>query len=146
MPHPFERPDVRRACIPAVGGIFNARSEARFWAMLANGGTLNGVRLLSPDRVASFARPRTHFEDPEPVFGGYPMPIGWAGYWLGGAGIVAAPGSPRAICHPGAGGSIGWADAERKLAVAYCHNRMADPVIDGPDGPTRVGEAIRALL
>src|SRR5439155_5068661 len=29
MPEPFERPDVRRACIPAVGGIFSARSEAR---------------------------------------------------------------------------------------------------------------------
>jgi len=79
MPDPFERPDVRRACIPAVGGIFNARSEARFWAMLANGGQLNGVRLLSEERVASFAAPRPHFEDADPVFFGMVVPIGWAG-------------------------------------------------------------------
>jgi CubicO group peptidase (beta-lactamase class C family) len=146
-PPVFERPDVRRACIPAVSGIMSARSQARFWAMLANGGTLCGERLLSEERVRSFAQPRKHFDDPEPVFGGCPMPIGWAGFWLGAeTGIVAAAGNPRTLCHPGAGGSIGWADPERKLAVAYCHNRMANPPLQGPDSPTRVGQAIRVLL
>jgi len=39
MQEVFGRPDVRRACIPGAGGIMNARSEAGFFAMLANGGT-----------------------------------------------------------------------------------------------------------
>jgi CubicO group peptidase (beta-lactamase class C family) len=147
MPDPFERPYVRRACIPAVGGIFNARSEARFWAMLANGGQLNGVRLLSEARVASFAGPRPHFEDADPVFFGMKVPIGWAGFWLGGeAPPVSAPRNRRALCHPGMGGSIGWADPDLKLAVAFCHNRMFDTVDIAEDSRTIVGDCIRAAL
>jgi len=45
------RPDFRRAAIPGGGGIMNARAIARHYAMLANGGTLAGVRLLSPERI-----------------------------------------------------------------------------------------------
>ncbi|HTZ71785.1 MAG TPA: serine hydrolase domain-containing protein [Acetobacteraceae bacterium] len=147
MPDPFERPYVRRACIPAVGGIFNARSEARFFAMLANGGTLGGVRLLSDQRVRSFAAPRPHFEDVDPVFFGMVVPIGWAGFWLGGnSPPVSAPRNPRALCHPGMGGSIGWADLDRKLAVAFCHNRMFDTVNIEEDSRTLIGDVIRDAL
>lgn len=148
MPDPFERPYVRRACIPAVGGIFNARSEARFWAMLANGGALNGVRLLSEERVASFSQPRPHFDDPDPVFFGMVVPVAWSGYWLGGAQAppASAPRNMRALCHPGMGGSIGWADPDLKLAVAMCHNRMFDTVDIGEDSRTIIGDAIRAAL
>src|SRR5579885_1523312 len=54
----FGRPDVRRACIPGAGGIMNARGVARMFAMLANEGELDGVRLLSPQRVRAFSSPR----------------------------------------------------------------------------------------
>lgn len=148
MPDPFERPYVRRACIPAVGGIFNARSEARFFAMLANGGALNGVRLLSEERVASFSAPRPHFEDADPVFFGMVVPIAWSGFWLGGAEAppVSSPRNMRALCHPGMGGSIGWADPDLKLAVAFCHNRMFDTIDIAEDSRTIIGDVIRAHL
>lgn len=148
MPDPFEQPGMRRACIPAVGGIFNARSEARFWAMLANGGTLGGVRLLSEERVASFSKPRPHFADADPVFFGMKVPIAWSGFWLGGAESppVSAPRNMRALCHPGMGGSIGWADPDLKLAVAFCHNRMFDTIDIAEDSRTMVGDTIRAAL
>jgi len=120
VPPVFERPDVRRACIPGVGGIFTARDEARFWAMLAEGGALDGVRLLSAERVANFSNVRDNGEEPDPVMFGIPIPISVGGYWLGGHRVT----SPRAIWHPGAGGSIGWADPDHRLAVAICHNRM----------------------
>jgi CubicO group peptidase (beta-lactamase class C family) len=120
VPSVFERPDVRRACIPGVGGIFTARDEARFWAMLAEGGELDGVRLLSAERVASFSSRRDNGDEPDPVMFGAPIPISVGGYWLGGPRVT----SPRAIWHPGAGGSIGWADPDHRLAVAICHNRM----------------------
>lgn len=132
VPPVFERPDVRRACIPGVGGIFNARDEARFWAMLAEGGALEGVRLLSAERVAAFSTGRDNGDEPDPVMFGIPIPISVGGYWLGGPRVT----SPRAIWHPGAGGSIGWADPDNRLAVAICHNRMfntrdpaADPIL-----------------
>ena len=147
MPDPFERPYVRRACIPAVGGIFNARSNARFWAMLANGGIFNGVRLLSEERVKSFPAPRPHFEDADPVFFGMVVPIGWAGYWLGGdLPPVLAPRNKRALCHPGMGGNIGWADLETKLAIGMCHNRMFDTIVPEEDSRTMIGDTIRSAL
>ncbi|MBV9510368.1 MAG: hypothetical protein JO303_08825 [Caulobacteraceae bacterium] len=54
---------------------------------------------------------------------GVPLPVG--GFWLGvDRPPLWAVGSPTAVCHPGAGGSIGWADFEQDLAVAICHNRL----------------------
>jgi CubicO group peptidase (beta-lactamase class C family) len=107
VPEVFERSDVRRACIPGVRGIMNARGAARFFAMLANGGDLAGIRLLSEQRVHSFSVPRANSDEPDPVFFGYPLPISQYGYWLAAErASVAAVKSRNAICHPGAGGSI----------------------------------------
>src|SRR5215210_5394774 len=44
------RPDVRRASIPGGGGIMNARAIARHYAMLAQAGVLDGVRILSAEQ------------------------------------------------------------------------------------------------
>lgn len=120
VPRVFGRADVQRACIAGVGGIFNARDQARFWAMLAGGGELDGVRLLSAERVAAFSALRDNGDEPDPVMFGMPIPISIGGYWLGGHRVS----SPGAIWHPGAGGSIGWADPSQNIAVAICHNRM----------------------
>ncbi|MGO8856824.1 MAG: serine hydrolase domain-containing protein [Steroidobacteraceae bacterium] len=147
--HPtvFERPDVRRAEVAGVGGIFNARSEARFWAMLANGGALDGVRLLSRERVASFSTPRANAEEPDPVMFGFPIPISIGGFWLGGPQPpVCSPRNPRAICHPGQGGSIGWADPDLNLAVAICHNRLFNPTTVDEDALFQVTQAVREAL
>lgn len=128
IPEVFERPDVRRACIAAVGGIFNARSEARFWAILAQGGTLDGVKLLSPERVDAACVPRIG-NDPDPVYFNAIMPLSEGGYWMGSDSVpfVGMVQGPRTICCPGAGASIGWADPDTGLAVAFCHNRMIRP-------------------
>jgi CubicO group peptidase (beta-lactamase class C family) len=49
---------------------------------------------------------------------------------------------PQAICHPGAGGSIGWADRELELAVAICHNRMFDATTREEDPVLPIAESI----
>jgi CubicO group peptidase (beta-lactamase class C family) len=147
VPAVFQRPDVMRAEVAGVGGIFTARSEARFWALLANGGELDGVRLLSKERVASFSVPRERSDEPDPVMFGIALPISAAGYWLGGDHPpVAAAKHPRALCHPGQGGSIGWADPDANLAVAICHNRMfnASSVENDPILP--IAQAVRRAL
>jgi CubicO group peptidase (beta-lactamase class C family) len=147
IPEVFERPDIRRACIPGVGGIFNARSEARFWALLAEGGELDGRRLLSREIVDRAYRPRPDNSAPDPVYFNGPMPLSEGGYWLGEAiPITAAVKNPSAICCPGAGGSIGWADRESRVAVAICHNRMKSQV-SGLDHPVvRIADAVREAL
>lgn len=125
IPEIYERPDVRRAPLAGAGGIFTARSEARVWAMLANGGELDGVRLLSADRVAGFSIPRDNPDEPDPVYMGAPVLLGQGGYWLGKPQPpVASPRDGHVLCHPGMGGSIGWADGKTGLAVAITHNRM----------------------
>jgi CubicO group peptidase (beta-lactamase class C family) len=146
-PRVFERPDVRRAEVAGVGGIFTARSEARFWAMLANGGELDGVRLLSGERVAAFSTPRANSEEPDPVMFGFPIPISVGGFWLGGTNPpVCSARNPRAICHPGQGGSIGWADPDLNLAVAICHNRLFNPSTLEDDAILVVANSVREAL
>ncbi|WP_022981582.1 EstA family serine hydrolase [Ideonella sp. B508-1] len=147
VPPVFERPDVRRAEVAGVGGIFTARSEARFWAMLAGGGELDGVRLLSPQRVATLNTPRARSEEPDQVMFGFPIPITIGGFWFGGEHPpVCSARSPRALCHPGQGGSIGWADPDRQLAVAICHNRLFNPGTREEDAILTIADAVHAAL
>jgi len=147
IPEVYELPSVRRAEIAGTGGIFNARSEARFFAMLANGGELGGVRLLSKDLVATFNVPRANAEEPDTVMFDMPMPITVAGFWYGGDRPVVRPmKNPRAFGHPGAGGSIGWADPDLNLAVAICHNRMFVPQTAQDDPILLIANAVRAAL
>ena len=142
-PDVFELPQVRRATLAGVGGIFTARSLARFYAILANGGTLDGKRLLSAERVEMCCHLRPGGTLPDPVFFGMPMPLGEGGYWMydGQSPLTLAFGSESAIGNPGAGGSLAWADPRTGLAVAYCHNRMS-----AFDGASLVGTAIRSAL
>jgi CubicO group peptidase (beta-lactamase class C family) len=142
-PDVFELPQVRRATIAGVGGIFNARSLARFWAILANRGELNGKRLLCAERVKMVTQMRPGGTLPDPVFFGMPMPLSQGGFWMydGKSPLTLALASTTAIGSPGAGGSLGWADPRTGLALAYCHNRMS-----GEDGASLVGNAIRAAL
>ena len=146
-PTVFERPDVRRAEVAGVGGIFNARSEARFWAMLAGGGEIDGVRLLSKEIVATLNTPRVRSEEPDPVMFGFPIPISIGGFWFGGTyPPVTAVQSPRALCHPGQGNSIGWADPDTGLAVAICHNKLFNPTTWQEDPLLPIARAIREAL
>jgi CubicO group peptidase (beta-lactamase class C family) len=146
-PAVFERPDVRRAEVAGVGGIFNARSQARFWAMLAGGGELDGVRLLSQELVATLNTPRPRSDEPDPVMFGFPIPITIGGFWFGGERPpVCSVKNPRAICHPGQGGSIGWADPDNELAVAICHNRLFNPTTREEDAILPIADALREAL
>jgi len=146
-PAVFELPAVRRAEVAGVGGIFNARSEARFWAMLASGGQLDGRRILSRELVGTLNTPRARSEEPDPVMFGIPLPISIGGFWLGGPQPpVCSARSSRALCHPGQGGSIGWADPQLNLAVAICHNRLCNPSTVAEDAILVVANSVREAL
>jgi len=146
-PEVYGRPDVRRAGNAAVGGIFNARSCARLFAMLAQGGALDGVRLLPEDLVRTFNTPRSFSEERDEVMYGTAIPLSIAGYWLGGdQPPVCSAKSPRAICHPGMGNSIAWADFDTKLAVSICHNRMFQPMTRAEDSILPIADAVRSAL
>ena len=137
VPAVFERPDVRRACIPGVGGIFTARDEARFWALLAEGGELDGVRLLSAERVAAFSTVRDNGDELDPVMFGVPIPISIGGYWLGELQrVVNAGDEPATIGRP-------LTDPSRVDAIAAGRAR---PVVDNVLATRRSLDALRAYL
>lgn len=127
-PEIYENPLMRRACIGATGGIFTARSEARFWALLANGGELDGVRLLSRELIDAACEPRAN-SAPDPVHFNHIMPITKGGYWRHDPTIalICPARGRRTISVPGHGASLGWADPDTGLAVAFCHNHMTLP-------------------
>ncbi len=138
----FGRADVRQACIPGAGGFATAKAMARFFAMLANGGTLGGVRILPVDLVRSFIVPRPGSDEIDDVQG-IAVRIG-AGFWLAGNSQPENLGrligtNPNAFGHPGAGSSIAWVEPDKKIAVAILHNRMVQP-------PSTSQDPIRAAV
>lgn len=50
--------------LPGGGGVANAYSMARLYALLVNGGELNGLRLLKPETIAVARRQRSFGNDP----------------------------------------------------------------------------------
>jgi CubicO group peptidase (beta-lactamase class C family) len=128
--------DIRRAIMPAGGGLFTARSLARHYAMIAGGGELDGVRLLSPERIALASAQHTSPADAAEVG----MVFG-LGYRLGstvyqdGSLLSALGRRPNVFGHTGAGGTIGFADPERRFAFALTKN-LVHPVVAGVPSPT----------
>jgi CubicO group peptidase (beta-lactamase class C family) len=136
----WDQPAMWRACIPSSTGVANARSLARLYAMLAGGGELDGVRLLSPERVRQASTPQTSGVDA--VLG---WPVSWAlGYMLGGEGSAMGR-SPAAFGHPGSGGSIGFADPTQRFAFALTKTRLVTAPPE-QDAAYLVAETTRAAL
>jgi CubicO group peptidase (beta-lactamase class C family) len=136
----FNRPDVRRASIPAAGGIMNARDLARFYASMATG--VDGFRLLPPERVALTAREQRR--DMDQVLGlEIRKGLGW---FLPGENAESISDSPGAFGHPGAGGSVGYADPGNELAVGYAKTRLVSPVDRWSASAVSVTRKIREVL
>jgi CubicO group peptidase (beta-lactamase class C family) len=112
----FGAHETLQAAIPAAVGLFTARSLASMYSVLAAGGELDDVRLLSPD---TFER-ATELQDRAPGLAVIPFDLRWR---LGYHGVATSRGVPRrAFGHFGFGGSGGWADPKRELSVALIVN------------------------
>jgi CubicO group peptidase (beta-lactamase class C family) len=124
MPHEIwdipNNMSVRRACIPGGNGHFTAHGLARMYGALANGGVIDGVRLVSADRVKDMYRLMTDEMD---VVLGMPRRKG-IGFMLGGVERSVTGGRRSVFGHGGAGGSIALADPDVGLGVAVTLNKM----------------------
>jgi len=106
---------VARATLPSANGSFTARSLGKLYAVLAGGGALDGVRLLSRETVERISRPQNRG-----IGRVVPYPMHWRlGYHR--VNTIRAP-VPRGFGHSGFGGSGAWADPDRNLAVALTLN------------------------
>jgi CubicO group peptidase (beta-lactamase class C family) len=143
----WERSDVRRATIPSTGGIYSARSQARFWAMLTERGVLDGRRILKAETVESFLEPAFFDRKPDPVIQMPFIPLGRGGIWLGTDFQPAAPArNARTFIKPGFGHSVNIADMDNHLAAAICHNRLFNPHTIEQCHNTPIFDAMRSAL
>ncbi|MGV2984346.1 serine hydrolase domain-containing protein [Microbacterium sp. AGC85] len=140
----FNQEITRRTVDPGAGSITNARSMAAHWALLANRGEMNGVRLLSEERVMDFLTPRPN-TDAVDMYLGMKVPVSAYGYYLSdetpGMIPVITPHS-SIVWMPGAGSSIGWAELDTGLAVAITHNHMQ---MGPPPSYVTIANAIRQV-
>jgi CubicO group peptidase (beta-lactamase class C family) len=122
----FNEIPFRKACLPSGNGHFTARALAKMYAALAGDGSFGGTRLVSPERIPEMQRLITNDVD---VVLGMPTRKG-IGFFLGGEqnGIHGPIGpNESAFGHPGAGGSVAFADPDARLAVAVTVNKMSFP-------------------
>jgi CubicO group peptidase (beta-lactamase class C family) len=124
-------PEARTASFPGFGGIGTARALARFYAMLANGGEIDGHRYFEPATISQMETLLTQAPDRvlllETAFSaGYMKdPLDPSGKKLR---QLFGP-SLRAFGQPGAGGSHAFADPENAIAFAYVMNQMEPGVL-----------------
>lgn len=110
------RPDVLRADVPSQGTM-SARAAARMYAALL--GHIDGIELVSPDRLATMAAPT--FSGTDQVVGiPTTLALGYSPARLGG--VESRPGS--AFGFPGSNGSAAFADIDSGVAVAVMRNRI----------------------
>jgi len=115
----FNRAEVLSAEIPAANGVSNARSLARVYA--ATLGPVDGVQLLD-DAIREEARTDVTPAGEQDMCLMMPTTFGMGFMVHGQFTPYAGPGS---YGHPGAGGSVAFAQPERDLAFAYVMNQMA---------------------
>jgi CubicO group peptidase (beta-lactamase class C family) len=106
----------RRAQIPAASGFGNARSVALVQSVMACGGAVRGVRLLSQagcDRAG------------EEQFSGQDRRLGMRVRYGLGYGLFGS-----SLGWGGWGGSLVMVDPDGRMAVAYATNQMREPADD----------------
>lgn len=117
----------RAAGVPGGGGFATAAAMAAFYQMLAQGGTLNGVRLLSPRLVQVVTRNHTGDRVDENM--GMPMHRGLGPHVRGTTPTIRGLGTlahPSTFGHGGVGSSYSWADPQSGFSFSYLSNCRSD--------------------
>ncbi|HEY1709782.1 MAG TPA: serine hydrolase domain-containing protein [Rhizomicrobium sp.] len=113
------RPEWRSAEVPSTNGHGTARGVARIYAALANGGAVDGMRIVS---AAALAEATTEHSNGYDLINDRPSRFG-LGFQLTQPERPLGP-NKGAFGHFGAGGSLGYCDPEAGIAFAYVTNDM----------------------
>lgn len=131
----FNNPKVLAAELPFGGATATARGLARLWAVLACGGELDGVRVLSAESVERWSR--VEICEPDLLMkevampkllssdAGVPRTLGYLGN--GGAGGLPQRFGPvpEAYGAEGLGGQFAFADRANRISVGYVRSDCA---------------------
>ncbi len=130
----------RAAEIPAANAQSTARALARLYGCLAVGGKLDGYRLLEPAGIERCWREESQGADEV-----LRIPTRFSsGFMLSQSHASFGPGQ-KTFGHPGAGGSLGFADPENEIGFGYVTSRCGPDVILDPR-PAALIDALYAGL
>jgi CubicO group peptidase (beta-lactamase class C family) len=126
----------RGAEIAAANGHGTARALTRLYGALASGGAVDSVQVLSAEGIGRCYTEQSRGQDAvllrDTRFG--------PGFMLPQPGMAHAR-NPHTFGHPGAGGSIAFADPDTRVGFAYVMNKMrTDMILD-----TRAAALINAM-
>lgn len=132
--------DWRRAEIGAANGHGNARSVARIQSVVACGGEVDGVRLLSPKTCELVLREQANGVD---LVLGVPVRFG-IGYGLPNETVPHLP-AGRVCYWGGWGGSAIVVDLDHRMTIAYVMNRMGEGLLGDHRGQDLIRAAYAAV-
>ncbi|MEY9891877.1 CubicO group peptidase (beta-lactamase class C family) [Catenulispora sp. MAP5-51] len=151
----FAQKTVRTAAIPAATVHSTARDVARFFQLLLNGGTLDGVTVFKPETVRSARNPArfpttgggTHRD---PIIGhavrwAHGFQLGWGEQPIQTAKPFGVTAGEEVFGHNGSNYCNAWADPDHGLVFAYLSGYMA------PRGPalawqTELSDLVRTAV
>ncbi len=116
----FNTARVHAMELPWGNGISNARGLARVYAALANGGEIDGHRLVREETLVPL-RETQSWTTMDRVLR---KPQGWTQGFVKEDEKMFSP-NAESFGHPGAGGALGWCDPVEGLAISYVPNKMA---------------------
>jgi CubicO group peptidase (beta-lactamase class C family) len=117
---------LHRMVVPGASGVSTARDMARFYAALAAGGALDGVRILQPQTVSRMLQIEVDGE----IDATFAVPVRRGlGFELGGLADPRRhwPGATSTVStfwHGGFGSSVSWGDTALGLSMAFLSNGM----------------------
>jgi len=118
----------RGAELGAANAHTTARSLARMYGALARGGEVDGYRIVRPEAIERFYAEQSF--GPDQVL--MQMPTRFSmGFMLSQPGAMFGP-NRKTFGHPGAGGSLGFADPQARVGFAYTMNQMANGLLIDP--------------
>ena len=106
--------------LPWGNGLGSARGLCRVYSALANGGAIDGKRIVSEAALRPLEGRQSWSESDRVLC----RPMGWTQGFVKEKAFVFSS-SEASFGHPGAGGALGWCDPKRKLAMAYLTVKMA---------------------
>jgi CubicO group peptidase (beta-lactamase class C family) len=128
----------RRAEVPSSNGHGNARSIARIHSMVANGGAVDGVRIVSEAACEKIFTEQTYGMD---LVLGRVIRHG-LGFGLISPEMPLSP-NPRSCYWFGRGGSLGLIDCDARMSFGYVVNRMENNTM--PNNTVDDTRAVSAL-
>lgn len=132
----------RRAEIPGANGHASARGIARIYGALARGGEQDGVQVLSRAGIERCREEQSCGRDRVLQIS---TRVG-LGFMLSQRAPLAAFGpNAGAFGHPGAGGSVGFADPSARVGFGYVMNRMGPHILLDPRADALIDAVYAAL-